>query len=125
MRSPPSQLRLPKLPARTDALHRHNSKRLLALAAQRFVASISADAFQYARTRTASQGRSKDSGTSKAKVRSQTSSPRCTEPRGLKEAEADSPRNQQARTRTVLTMEDLSAALKEYGVGADRAAYYL
>ena len=31
----------------------------------------------------------------------------------------------QDRTRTVLTMEDLSAALKEYGVGADRAAYYL
>ena len=31
----------------------------------------------------------------------------------------------QARTRTVLTMEDLSAALKEYGVGADRAPYYL
>jgi transcription initiation factor TFIID subunit 10 len=31
----------------------------------------------------------------------------------------------QTRARTVLTMEDLSAALKEYGVQADRAAYYL
>ena len=31
----------------------------------------------------------------------------------------------QARARTVLTMDDLSAALKEYGVQADRAAYYL
>lgn len=75
-----------------------NSKRLLALAAQRFVSSISADAFQYARTRTASStGRTKESTAAKAK----------------------------ARTRTVLTMEDLSAALKEYGVGAERAAYYL
>lgn len=32
-------------------LHR-NSKRLLALAAQKFISSISSDAFQYARTRT-------------------------------------------------------------------------
>lgn len=31
----------------------------------------------------------------------------------------------QDRTRTVLTMEDLSAALKEYGVGAERAPFYL
>ncbi|SCZ87790.1 BZ3500_MvSof-1268-A1-R1_Chr2-3g05258 [Microbotryum saponariae] len=68
-------------------------KRLLALAAQRFVSSIAADSFQYARARTAA---SKSSG-SKAK----------------------------GRTRTVLTMDDLSAALKDYGVGADRAAYYL
>lgn len=31
----------------------------------------------------------------------------------------------QGKARTVLTMEDLSAALKEYGVQADRAPYYL
>ena len=31
----------------------------------------------------------------------------------------------QGRQRTVLTMEDLSAALKEYGVDASRAPYYL
>lgn len=74
-------------------------KRLLALATQRFISSISADAFQYARTRTAAGpgGRSNASGSSRAKD----------------------------RTRTVLTMEDLSAALKEYGVGSDRAQYYL
>ncbi|SCV74974.1 BQ2448_8003 [Microbotryum intermedium] len=68
-------------------------KRLLALAAQRFVSSIAADSFQYARARTAAN----KSSNSKAK----------------------------GRTRTVFTMDDLSAALKDYGVGADRAAYYL
>ncbi|KAL8287701.1 hypothetical protein RQP46_003559 [Phenoliferia psychrophenolica] len=75
-------------------------KRLLALAAQRFVSSISSDAFQYARTRTAAGpgGRAKDAGGS-ARAKD--------------------------RTRTVLTMEDLSAALKEYGVGAERAPFYL
>ncbi|KAK4048851.1 hypothetical protein OIO90_005659 [Microbotryomycetes sp. JL221] len=74
-------------------------KRLLALATQRFVASIASDAFQYsrARTSTTSTNNKKDSSQSKGK----------------------------SRTRTVLTMEDLSAALKEYGVDGSRAAYYL
>ncbi|KAI5478950.1 transcription initiation factor TFIID subunit 10 [Pseudohyphozyma bogoriensis] len=71
-------------------------KRLLALATQRFISSISSDAFQYARTRTAAGPGGRTGGG------------------GAKD-----------RTRTVLTMEDLSAALKEYGVGADRAQYYL
>lgn len=100
---------------RADPLSFHR-KRLLALAAQRFVSSISADAFQYARTRTASgTGRTKESSTAKAKV--------C-----VMEQAAELPLilvASQARTRTTLTMEDLSAALKEYGVGAERAAYYL
>lgn len=91
-------------------------KRLLALAAQRFVSSISADAFQYARTRTASgTTRTKESSTAKAKVCFKALDPRL--PLTLVAS--------QARTRTTLTMEDLSAALKEYGVGAERAAYYL
>ncbi|KAK4049533.1 hypothetical protein OIV83_004030 [Microbotryomycetes sp. JL201] len=71
-------------------------KRLLALATQRFVSSIASDAFQYARARSSTSSK-KDGGQTKSKN----------------------------RARTVLTMEDLSAALKEYGVDASRSAYYL
>ncbi|KAM0786631.1 hypothetical protein ACM66B_002083 [Microbotryomycetes sp. NB124-2] len=72
-------------------------KRLLALATQRFVSSVASDAFQYARARSSTSSK-KDGGQSKSKAN---------------------------RARTVLTMEDLSAALKEYGVDASRSAYYL
>ncbi|GAA5960839.1 hypothetical protein JCM3765_000835 [Sporobolomyces pararoseus] len=75
-------------------------KRLLALAAQKFISSISQDAYQYARARTggnSTKNSSSSSGGTAAK----------------------------GRQRTVLTMDDLSAALKEYGVDAGRAAYYL
>lgn len=73
-------------------------KRLLSLAAQRFVASISADAFQYARTRT-------------------------TAPAGA--AKGKDPLKKVDKTKTVLTNEDLASALNEYGIGANRAPYYL
>ncbi|GAA5933447.1 Taf10p [Sporobolomyces koalae] len=76
-------------------------KRLLALAAQKFIASISQDAFQYARARTGGSNNSKNSN---------ANAPGSTA---------------KGRQRTVLTMDDLSAALKEYGVDAGRAAYYL
>ncbi|WFD41048.1 uncharacterized protein MJAP1_004041 [Malassezia japonica] len=68
-------------------------KRLLALATEKFVADIAADAFQYARIRT-------NAGPSRA--------------RPGQGAGRD-------RTRTVLTMDDLSAALGEYGIDARRA----
>ncbi|GAA6019131.1 hypothetical protein JCM11491_002858 [Sporobolomyces phaffii] len=71
-------------------------KRLLALAAQKFIASISQDAFQYARARTG--------GNSTKNASSSTGS---------------------TTAKAILTMDDLSAALKEYGVDAGRAAYYL
>ncbi|KOS13935.1 transcription initiation factor iid taf10 subunit [Malassezia pachydermatis] len=68
-------------------------KRLLALATEKFVADIASDAFQYARIRTnAGPNRSSRPG---ATARD--------------------------RTRTVLTMDDLSAALGEYGIDARRA----
>ncbi|GAA5907528.1 Taf10p [Sporobolomyces salmoneus] len=75
-------------------------KRLLALAAQKFIASISQDAFQHARARTGGNS-TKNSAT------------------------ASNTTTAKGRQRTVLTMDDLSAALKEYGVDAGRAAYYL
>lgn len=68
-------------------------KRLLALATEKFVSDIASDAFQYARIRTnAGPGRAHRTGG----------------------AARD-------RARTVLTMDDLSAALGEYGIDARRA----
>ncbi|CEH16141.1 transcription initiation factor subunit taf10 [Ceraceosorus bombacis] len=71
-------------------------KRLLSLAAEKFVSDIATDAFQYARIRTnAGPGRQR-AGASGARD----------------------------RARTVLTMDDLSAALGEYGINAGRSFYH-
>ncbi|KAI0033650.1 transcription initiation factor TFIID 23-30kDa subunit-domain-containing protein [Vararia minispora EC-137] len=72
-------------------------KRLLALAAQKFVSDISADAYQHARIRTNAQG-------------------------GRQRANQGSSRD---KTRTTLTMEDLSSALSEYGINARKPEFYL
>lgn len=68
-------------------------KRLLALAAEKFVADIASDAFQYARIRT-------NAGPA----------------RGARPGQSA-----RDRTRTVLTMDDLGCALGEYGIDARRA----
>ncbi|KAG0241931.1 Transcription initiation factor TFIID subunit 10 [Actinomortierella wolfii] len=65
-------------------------KRLLALAAQKFISDIATDAFQYCKVRQQSQKRAP--GKDK---------------------------------KTVLTMEDLSDALGEYGINVKKADYYL
>ncbi|KAL5537068.1 hypothetical protein ACEPAF_891 [Sanghuangporus sanghuang] len=74
-------------------------KRLVALAAQKFVSDIAADAYQHARIRTnaAASGRGR------------------------------APLGQSSRdkTRTTLTMEDLSAALAEYGINARKPEFYM
>ncbi|KAL5513032.1 hypothetical protein ACEPAH_3430 [Sanghuangporus vaninii] len=74
-------------------------KRLVALAAQKFVSDIAADAYQHARLRTnaAASGRGR------------------------------APLGQSSRdkTRTTLTMEDLSAALAEYGINARKPEFYM
>lgn len=73
-------------------------KRLLALAAQKFVSDIAADAYQHARIRTnATGGR----------------------------ARANQPGTSRDKTRTTLTMEDLSAALSEYGINSRKPEFYL
>ncbi|KAG6332654.1 hypothetical protein ID866_6439 [Astraeus odoratus] len=75
-------------------------KRLLALAAQKFVSDIASDAYQHARIRTNAAGgraRVNVAGTGTAKD----------------------------KTRTTLTMDDLSAALAEYGINAKKPDFYL
>ncbi|THH13450.1 hypothetical protein EW146_g6765 [Bondarzewia mesenterica] len=75
-------------------------KRLLALAAQKFVSDIAADAYQHARIRTnAAGGRA-----------------RANQPPGA--AARD-------KARTTLTMEDLSSALAEYGINSRKPEFYM
>ncbi|KAJ8094344.1 hypothetical protein PQX77_009848 [Marasmius sp. AFHP31] len=73
-------------------------KRLLSLAAQKFVSDIAADAYQHARIRTNAAG---------GRARNQTFG-------GAKD-----------RTRTTLTMDDLSSALAEYGINSRKPDFYL
>ncbi|KAF8582788.1 transcription initiation factor IID, TAF10 subunit [Ramaria rubella] len=74
-------------------------KRLLSLAAQKFVSDIAADAYQHARIRTnaAPGGRGRGAGTSSARD----------------------------KTKTVLTMDDLSAALSEYGINSKKPEFFM
>ncbi|KAH7890745.1 transcription initiation factor TFIID 23-30kDa subunit-domain-containing protein [Phlebopus sp. FC_14] len=75
-------------------------KRLLALAAQKFVSDIAADAYQHARIRTNAAG-------------------------GRARAPVAGPGAAKDKTRTTLTMDDLSAALAEYGINARKPEFYL
>ncbi|KAF8325930.1 transcription initiation factor IID TAF10 subunit [Amanita rubescens] len=75
-------------------------KRLLSLAAQKFVSDIAADAYQHARIRTnASSGRARAPMTGLGSVKD--------------------------KTRTTLTMDDLSSALAEYGINARKPEFYM
>ncbi|KAF8074812.1 transcription initiation factor IID TAF10 subunit [Lyophyllum atratum] len=77
-------------------------KRLLSLAAQKFVSDIAADAYQHARIRTNATG-----------GRARANQP-LTGPGSAKD-----------KTRTTLTMDDLSSALAEYGINARKPEFYL
>ncbi|OAX39814.1 transcription initiation factor IID, TAF10 subunit [Rhizopogon vinicolor AM-OR11-026] len=75
-------------------------KRLLSLAAQKFVSDIAADAYQHARIRTNAVG-------------------------GRARGPLAGPGSAKDKTRTTLTMDDLSAALAEYGINARKPEFYL
>lgn len=93
-------------------------KRLLALAAQKFVSDIAADAYQHARIRTnASAG-----GRGRAPL-GQSSRVSATLNVGLTIEYLQ--HLLQDKTRTTLTMEDLSAALAEYGINARKPEFYM
>lgn len=86
-------------------------KRFLSLAAEKFVSDIAADAFQYARIRTNAGPAGKPKGPGGAGS-------------GAGSAGASAAAGQKDRSKTVLTMDDLSAALGEYGINARRAEWY-
>ncbi|KAJ9478394.1 Transcription initiation factor TFIID subunit 10 [Pseudozyma hubeiensis] len=93
-------------------------KRLLSLAAEKFVSDIAADAFQYARIRTnAGPG-----GRPRAQVGAGAAGAGGAAAGGA--AGGALPAGARDRSRTVLTMDDLSAALGEYGINARRAEYF-
>ncbi|KAF9045795.1 transcription initiation factor IID, TAF10 subunit [Hymenopellis radicata] len=77
-------------------------KRLLSLAAQKFVSDIAADAYQHARIRTNATG-----------GRARANQP-LTGAGSIKD-----------RTRTTLTMDDLSSALAEYGINSRKPDFYM
>ncbi|CAH7681056.1 transcription initiation factor TFIID 23-30kDa subunit-domain-containing protein [Phakopsora pachyrhizi] len=83
-------------------------KRLLVLACQKFISDIAEDSFSYASTRT---------GQAPGSRQGQLVS-------NLNSAGSNSS-TRRDRTRTVLTQEDLTQALAEYGINANRAPYYL
>ncbi|EST07508.1 Transcription initiation factor TFIID, 23-30kDa subunit [Kalmanozyma brasiliensis GHG001] len=92
-------------------------KRLLSLAAEKFVSDIAADAFQYARIRTNAGPGGRPRGQVGAGGAAGTGA-------GGAGAAGALPANVRDRSRTVLTMDDLSAALGEYGINARRAEYF-
>lgn len=93
---------------------------MLGLAAQKFVSDIAKDAYAFARTRTAAgPGRTVGAGNAQgASGKNKVSAavlPLASSGTALISHFA------QDRSKTVLTMEDLSAALHEYGVDASRS----
>jgi len=80
-------------------------KRLLSLVAQKFVSDIAADAFQHARLRTNATG----GGRAKTD----------------KSGQGGSSTTVKDKSRTVLTLDDLSSALGEYGINARKPEFYL
>ncbi|KIS70360.1 uncharacterized protein UMAG_01529 [Mycosarcoma maydis] len=98
--------------------HDPRLKRLLSLAAEKFVSDIAADAFQYARIRTnAGPG-----GRPRGQVGAGAAGASGAAAGGATGGAA--PAGARDRSRTVLTMDDLSAALGEYGINARRAEYF-
>ncbi|CAD6891800.1 unnamed protein product [Tilletia controversa] len=93
-------------------------KRFLSLAAEKFVSDIAADAFQYARIRTNAGPAGKPKGSGPAGAAGGGAGP------GGVGAGSSGGANQKDRSRTVLTMDDLSAALGEYGINARRAEWH-
>ncbi|KAH8104137.1 transcription initiation factor TFIID 23-30kDa subunit-domain-containing protein [Cristinia sonorae] len=75
-------------------------KRLLSLAAQKFVSDIAADAYQHARIRTNASG-------------------------GRSRVNVTGPQSARDKTKTTLMMEDLSAALAEYGITSRKPEFYM
>ena len=89
----------------------------MSLAAEKFVADIAADAFQYARIRTT--GATKPKGAT-----GNTTAAAAAAAAAAASAAASSTAAGKDRSKTVLTMDDLGAALGEYGINSFRPTHY-
>ncbi|KAG5929181.1 hypothetical protein E4U42_006909 [Claviceps africana] len=116
-------------PPQTDA----RLARLLALATQKFIADIAADAYQYSRIR-ASSNTNNPMGTLGAAAGFPIPGQQAGQP-GNKDQNKGAPLGIQrpgyggggqggSQNRTVLTMEDLGMAVGEYGVNVKRSEFY-
>ncbi|CAO1620557.1 unnamed protein product [Parajaminaea phylloscopi] len=96
--------------------HDARLNRLLSISAEKFISDIVSDAYQYSRIRTNASAGGRPAGGSSAAVG------------GANNASAGGAASGSSggadKSRTVLTMDDLSAALAEYGVNAKRADSY-
>lgn len=108
--------------------------RLLALATQKFIADIAADAYQYARIRASNTSSSAMGG--QAALPGAAGAPAAAAAQGGKDAAVKGVNLGVQRPgyggggqgggqgRTVLTMEDLGMAVGEYGVNVKRGEFY-
>ncbi|KAH8678179.1 transcription initiation factor TFIID 23-30kDa subunit-domain-containing protein [Xylariales sp. PMI_506] len=109
--------------------------RLLALATQKFVADIAADAYQYSRIRASNTNANNPMGNLGAAAgipipgQSQAGSAAAKDqgrggPLGIQRAGYGGGGQGGSQNRTVLTMEDLGMAVGEYGVNVKRSEFY-
>ncbi|KAH7153284.1 transcription initiation factor TFIID 23-30kDa subunit-domain-containing protein [Dactylonectria macrodidyma] len=108
--------------------------RLLALATQKFIADIAADAYQYSRIRASNTNANNPMGSLGAAAGFPIPG-QPTGPPGSKTQDKGAPLGIQrpgyggggqggSQNRTVLTMEDLGMAVGEYGVNVKRSEFY-
>ncbi|EGV65332.1 Transcription initiation factor TFIID subunit 10 [Yamadazyma tenuis] len=105
-------------------------KRLLALATQKFVSDVAQDAYEYSRIRNSStvynsanpQARAKQLLQGQQYANSQQNPGASADGDGPSQPSTSSAGNSQGKA--VLTMEDLSSALTEYGLNTSRPDFY-
>ncbi|KAK3185981.1 hypothetical protein K4F52_005204 [Lecanicillium sp. MT-2017a] len=108
--------------------------RLLALATQKFIADIAADAYQYSRIRASNTNANNPMGSLGAAAGFPIPGQQAGQP-GTKDQSKGAPLGIQrpgyggggqggSQNRTVLTMEDLGMAVGEYGVNVKRSEFY-
>lgn len=105
--------------------HDPRLNRLLSISAEKFISDIVSDAYQYSRIRTnASSGRppAATSAANAAAAAAGVGVPGSGAGAASSGGAAGGPDTD--KSRTVLTMDDLSAALGEYGINAKRAESY-
>ncbi|KAM7201271.1 transcription initiation factor TFIID subunit 10 [Rhypophila sp. PSN 637] len=109
--------------------------RLLALATQKFIADIAADAYQYSRIRASNTSANNPMGSLGAAAGFPIPGQQANQPGGKDQASKGGPLGIQrpgyggggqggSQNRTVLTMEDLGMAVGEFGVNVKRSEFY-